>query len=64
MIITRNYTGSVGQSHMEDFDLADYPNPESLLAVTSIVFRSHEPGRFSGWHRESRRNYIITVSNM
>ena len=62
MIITRIYTGDDGQSHMADFDLADYPNPESLLSVTSLVFRSHEPGRFSDWHRESRRNYIITVA--
>ena len=62
MIITRIYTGDDGLSHMEDFDLADHPNPESLLSVTSLVFRSHEPGRFSDWHRESRRNYIITLS--
>ena len=62
MIITRIYTGEDGQSHMIDFDLADHPNPESLLSATSIVFRSHEPGRFSDWHCESRRNYIITLS--
>ena len=62
MIITRIYTGDDGQSHMEDFDLADHSNAESLLSVTSIVFRLHEPGRFSDWHCESRRNYIITVS--
>ena len=62
MIITRIYTGDDGQSHMEDFDLADHPNLESLLSVTSLVFRIHEPGRFSDWHRESWRNYIITLS--
>ena len=62
MIITRIYTGDDGQSHMEDFDLAGHANPESLQSVTSIVFRSHDPGRFSDWHCESRRNYIITVS--
>ena len=62
MIITRIYTGDDGQSHMEDFDLDDHANPESLLSVSSIVFRSHEPGRFSDWHCESRRHYIITVS--
>jgi len=47
---------------MEDFDLADHSDGESLQGVTSIVFRSHDPGRFSDWHCESRRNYIITVS--
>ncbi len=62
MIITRIYTGDDGQSHMEDFDLDDHANPESLLSVSSIVFRSHDPGRFSDWHCESRRNFIITVS--
>jgi len=45
MIITRIYTGDDGQSHMEDFDLADHANPESLLSVNSIAFRSHDPGR-------------------
>ncbi len=62
MIITRIYTGDDGQSHMEDFDIDDHANPESLQSVTSIVFRINEPGRFSDWHRESRRNYIITIS--
>ncbi len=62
MIITRIYTGADGQSHMEDFDVADHSNAKSLQTVTSVVFRSHEPGRFSDWHCESRRNYIITVS--
>jgi len=62
MMITRVYTGSDGQSHMEDFDLADHPNMESLLGVSSITFRIGEVGRFSDWHRESRRNYIITLS--
>ena len=38
MIITRIYTGDDGQSHMEDFDLSDHPNPESLQSVTSICF--------------------------
>ena len=62
MIITRIYTGDDGQSHMEDFDISDHANPESLQSVTSIVFRINDPGRFSDWHCESRRNYIITVS--
>ncbi len=62
MIITRIYTGDDGLSNMEDFDLDDHANSESLLSVSSIVFRSHDPGRFSDWHCESRRNYIITIS--
>ncbi len=50
MIITRIYTGDDGQSHMEDFDLDDHVNPESLLSVSSIVFRINDPGQFSDWH--------------
>lgn len=62
MIVTRIYTGSDGQSHMEDMDLTNHPDLPSLQTITSILFRTHEPGRFSDWHTESRRNYIITLS--
>jgi quercetin dioxygenase-like cupin family protein len=62
MLITRIYTGADGQSHFEDMDPAGFPNPQSLTAVTSVRFRVSPPGAFSDWHRESRRNYIITLS--
>ncbi|MSQ07605.1 MAG: hypothetical protein EXR54_06990 [Dehalococcoidia bacterium] len=62
MLITRIFTGADGQSHFEELDPANYPNPESLKSITSIRFRVSEPGAFSDWHRESRRNYIITMS--
>ena len=62
MLITRIYTGEDGHSHFEDLDISDHPNLESLSGVTSIRFRVGEPGLFSDWHQESRRNFIITLS--
>jgi len=62
MLITRVYTGDDGQAHFEEMETDDFPNPESLLNVTGIRFRIQQPGAFSDWHQESRRNYIITLS--
>ncbi len=62
MLITRVYSGDDGQSHFEDLDITDHPDLDSLTKVTSIRFRIGEPGNFSDWHQESRRNYIITLS--
>ena len=62
MQITRIYTGDDGQSHFEDLEIDKHPNLDSLSAVTSIRFRIGDPGNFSDWHQESRRNYIITLS--
>lgn len=62
MQITRIYTGDDGQSHFEDLEMDNHPRLEELSAVTSIRFRIGEPGSFSDWHRETRRNYIITLS--
>tara|TARA_Y100001001_G_C7944515_1_gene286838 strand:+ start:99 stop:461 length:363 start_codon:yes stop_codon:yes gene_type:complete len=62
MIITRIYTGKDNQSHIEDLEVPEKSVPNTLQAVSSITFRSHEPGRFSDWHCESKRNYIITLS--
>ena len=62
MIITRIYTGEDKQSHMEDLEVPEHSVPNILQQVSSITFRSHEPDRFSDWHCESKRNYIITLS--
>lgn len=62
MLITRIYTGADGQSHIEEMETDAFPNSASLTEVESIRFRVQEPGQFSDWHVESRRNYIITLS--
>ena len=62
MLITRIYAGDDGQSHFEELETEGHPWADSLGAITSIRFRVQEPGTFSDWHQESRRNYIITLS--
>ena len=62
MLITRIYTGDDGQSHFEELETDNHPLLASLTAITGLRFRVGEPGAFSDWHRESRRNYIITLS--
>lgn len=62
MPITRLYTGSDGQSHIEELDPATHPTLTELEAATGISFSVAEPGRFSDWHNAPRRQYVITVS--
>jgi quercetin dioxygenase-like cupin family protein len=56
------YTGSDGQSHLEELDLASHPELTELLATKGIVFRTAQPGHFSDWHNAPRRQFVITVS--
>ena len=62
MIITRIYTGEDNQSHMENIEIHEHSVPTALQQIDSITFRNQEPGQFSDWHTESKRNYIITLS--
>ena len=62
MAITRLYTGSDGQSHLEELDLAAHPELTSLLATKGIVFRSAQPGHFSDWHNAPRRQFVINLA--
>ena len=62
MAIYRLYSGSDGESHMEELDLASYPELTELKAAKGVVFRAAEPGRFSDWHNAPRRQWIITLS--
>ena len=62
MLITRIYTGDDGQSHFEDMETNGHPWADSLSGVTNIRFRTQEPGVFSDWHQESRRNFIVTLA--
>jgi uncharacterized cupin superfamily protein len=58
----RLYSGDDGESHIEEIDPASHPDWTALQAAKGIVFRSMEPGFFSDWHVESRRQYVITLS--
>lgn len=62
MAIYRLYSGSDGESHIEELDLASHPELTSPQATTNIIFRETPPGNFSDWHTAPRRQYIITVS--
>jgi len=62
MSLYRMYAGDDGQSHVEKLDLAHHPELMEPRATTDIVFREAPPGRFSGWHRAPRRQYIFQLS--
>lgn len=62
MGIFRLYTGTDGQSHLEELDLASHPALTALHATAGIVFRTSEPGRFSDWHNAPRRQYVINLA--
>ena len=62
MPFTRLYTGSDGQSHIEDMDPSTHPTLQELLAATGISFGTAEPGHFSDWHTAPRRQFVITLS--
>lgn len=62
MKISRIFNGEDGQAHIEELETDDYPNPASLAEINGLRFRVQQPGQFSDWHVESRRNYIITLS--
>jgi quercetin dioxygenase-like cupin family protein len=62
MGISRLYTGSDGQSHIEELVLESRPDLTTLHAAKGVIFRQTEPGRFSDWHNGPRRQYVITLS--
>jgi quercetin dioxygenase-like cupin family protein len=61
MSITRLYTGTDGQTHIEELDLASHPELTTLQAAKGIVFRTTQPGYFSDWHNAPRRQFVITL---
>ncbi len=69
--IIRVYTGSDGQSHLEEMNLplepfvdteGAYGEGTPLEPATGITFRVAEPGYFLDWHNAPRRQYTITLS--
>ena len=62
MSISRLYTGSDGQSHLEALDAATHPELTALQAAKGVVFRTTPPGYFSDWHNAPRRQYVITLT--
>ena len=61
MSMTRLYTGTDGQTHIEELNLTSHPDLTTLRATKGIVFRTTAPGHFSDWHNAPRRQYVITL---
>ena len=61
MNMIRLYTGSDGQTHIEELDLATHPQLTTMQGTKGIVFRTTKPGHFVDWHNAPRRQYVITL---
>lgn len=58
-VMKRIYTGTDGQSHVEDIVL----DAKSMMErVVSVEVRVGKPGNFSDWHVAPQRQYIINLS--
>jgi hypothetical protein len=62
MRISRLYTGSDGQTHIEWLTLETHPQLTTLQKAEGIVFRSTEAGNFLDWHPAPRRQFVITIT--
>ena len=62
MGIFRLYSGSDGESHLEEIDLADHPELTAQHNVAGVIFRESPTGRFSDWHNAPRRQYVVNLS--
>jgi len=60
--IYRLYSGSDGESHLEELDLAAHPELTQALPTGSITFREWPAGHFIDWHPAPRRQYIVSLS--
>jgi len=56
------YTGSDGQSHLEEQQLAQHPALRRPQAAAHIVFAEQPPGTFIDWHPAPRRQYVILLA--
>jgi quercetin dioxygenase-like cupin family protein len=58
----RLYTGTDGETHIEELDLTSHPELATLQAAKGIVFRTVQSGHFSDWHNAPRRQFVITLA--
>ena len=62
MAIFRIYTGSDGQSHLEEQSLAAHPTLAETRATVHIQFRELPGETFMDWHPAPRRQYVIVLT--
>jgi hypothetical protein len=58
----RLYSGSDGQSHIEEVDLSQTPEWTEAQDTTNIKFSEAAAGRYSDWHGAPRRQFVIILS--
>ena len=58
----RVFTGTDGESHIEDLDLASRPELSSMTNVTEVRVAHHEELRDMGFHSLTERRLIIHMS--
>lgn len=62
MAIFRMYTGSDGQSHLEEQTVTAHPALSQERAAVHIQFRELPVGTAMDWHNAPRRQYVIVLS--
>ena len=56
------YTGSDGESHIEESRLGEGSELTSLTPAIGIMFREAPVGDFIDWHPAPRRQWVIVLS--
>jgi len=66
MKIVRLYTGTDGESHLEEIEVEFGPmgatETTQLQAATGIAFRRAPAGNVQDYHPAPRRQYVVTLS--
>jgi len=66
MRLFRLYSGSDGQSHLEEIALSFSPGQfaeqSPMQPAAGISFSRMTPGMFVDWHNAPRRQYVITLT--
>ncbi len=66
MRLFRLYSGTDGQSHLEEMSLSFTPGQVAeqspTQAASGISFSRIKPGSFVDWHNAPRRQYVITLA--
>jgi hypothetical protein len=62
MGIYRLFTGSDGESHIQEVSLEGSPELSSVTPAAGITFWSSPAGEFLDWHPAPRRQWIIILT--
>jgi len=62
MGLFRLYTGSDGQSHIEERTLGSHPALTEPQTAIHVQFRELPAGTFMDWHPAPRRQYVIILA--